>query len=64
MKEEIVTYNNEPALVMGHSRSGKATILRFRGKVIRVVMNQYVKPYTGDKDAVALGLKEPARKER
>ena len=61
MKEEIVTYNNEPALVMGHSRSGKATILRFRGKVVRVVISSEVKPYNGDQDAVTLGLKEPAR---
>ena len=60
MKEEIVTYNNEPALVMGHTQSGKATILRFRGKVVRVVINSEVKPYTGDEDAVTLGLKEPA----
>lgn len=60
MKEEIVTYNNEPALVMGYTQSGKATILRFRGKVVRVVINSEVQPYTGDEDAVALGLKEPA----
>lgn len=59
MNGEIVTYNGEPALVLGENASGKGIILRFRGKVLRVVLKTDVKPYSGDKDAVALGLKEP-----
>ena len=61
MKDKIVTYKGEPALLMGHTSNGRATILRFRGRIIRAVENNEVKPYEGDKDAVTLGLKEPPR---
>lgn len=59
MKEVIVMCDGKPALVMGHNRNGQATILRFKGKMLRVVLTKDVKPYEGDKDAVALGLKDP-----
>ncbi len=59
MNGKIVTYNGEPALVLGENASGKGIILRFRGKVLRVVLKTDAKPYSGGKDAVALGLKEP-----
>lgn len=64
MKDEIVTYEGKPALVMGHTKNEQATILRFKGRMLRVVLTKDVKPYEGDKDAVALGLKDPPRKNR
>lgn len=59
MQDQLVTYHGEPALVLGENASGKGLILRFAGKVLRVVLKTDVKPYSGGKDAVALGLKEP-----
>lgn len=59
MTEEIVICDGKPALVLGENASGKGIILRFAGKVLRVVLKESVEPYTGNKDAVTLGLKEP-----
>lgn len=64
MKEAIVTYEGKPALLMGHTKNGQAAILRFKGRMLRAVLTKDVKPYEGDKDAVALGLKEPDRSPR
>ena len=64
MKEEIVTYEGKPALLMGHTKNGQAAILRFKGRMLRVVLTSDVKPYEGNKDAVTLGLKEPERPPR
>lgn len=64
MKDEIVMIDGKPALVIGHNHNGQATILRFKGKMLRVVLTKDVKPYEGDKDAVALGLKDPPRQAR
>lgn len=64
MKEEIVIYEGKPALLMGHTKNGQAAILRFKGRMLRVVLTSDVKPYEGGKDAVALGLKEPERPPR
>jgi hypothetical protein len=58
MEDKIVIYRNEPGLVLGETTNGKGYILRCAGKMRRVVLKECVEPYTGDKDAVALGLKE------
>jgi hypothetical protein len=64
MKDRIVTYEGKPALIMGYTKNEQATILRFAGRMVKVVLTRDVKPYKGEKDAVALGLKDPPRKNR
>jgi len=61
MADDIVTYKGEPALVIGHTKGGGVSILRFRGRMVRAILTKETEPYTGDKDAVALGLKEQHR---
>lgn len=58
MKEEIVTYNGRPGLVIRRSPTGYVLTLKMGKNDYLTVQACDVKPYTGDSDAIALGLRE------
>ena len=58
MKEEIVTYNGRPGLVIRRSPTGHVLTLKMGKNDYLTVQARDVKPYTGDSDAIALGLRE------
>lgn len=58
MEEEIVTYNGRPGLVIRRNPTGYVLTLKMGRNDYLTVQARDVKPYTGDKDAVALGLKD------
>jgi hypothetical protein len=53
---EIVTYNGQPALVLGREKDGKVVSLKLGKNHFATVLADSVKPYTGNQDAVTLGL--------
>ena len=55
---EIVTYNGQPALVLDYLKDGRVVSLRLGKTHFATVLASAVEPYTGDKDASALGLAE------
>lgn len=61
MQEKIVICRNVPCLVLGETADRKRYILRSAGKMMYLAPKECVEPYTGDKDAVALGLKDAPR---
>lgn len=53
---EIVTYNGQPALVLGRDKGGKVVSLKLGKNHFATVLADAVQPYSGKQDAVALGL--------
>ena len=58
---DIVLYKKQPALVMAVNANGRGVILKLSGKMWVTTLITNLKPYTGDGNAVSLGLEDPCR---
>lgn len=53
---DIVTYNGQPALVLGREKDGKVVLLKLGKNHFATVLSSAVGPYNGNEDAITLGL--------
>ena len=53
---DLVIYDKKPARIIAFTPNGRGVILKQAGKVYVSTVKENIKPYTGDGDAVSLGL--------
>ncbi len=54
---EIVMYNNQPALVINYNKGGQTVSLKLGPRHFATVLTSAIQPYNGPQDAVSLGFK-------